>query len=141
MPVDGEMRDGIRNVRRAFDSRFVDAVLYRHRAYRSADGERLTDHALLPTDKTAGQIEPGAHFMQHHRSVAPPGEIVLAGPHQMDRRWAAKRLGDCRHLGEIISIRRGATTKRPAGPHRVELHTIRRQPENCRDSRLFDGLK
>ena len=54
--------------------------------------DRFGNHAVVPGDELAVGVEAGLDVMRRHRAELAAGDVVLAGPDQLDR--LADRLGE-----------------------------------------------
>ena len=68
-------------------------------------GDRLADDRVLPGDRLAARVEPGADGRVPHRPVVAAADVVLARPDHLDRR-AAGGLGDVHGLDDEVGARR-----------------------------------
>jgi hypothetical protein len=87
------------------------------------------------------RVEAGFQRVEVHRPVEAGLHVVLASPHQLDRRFAADGFGDRRGLEQEVRFRIGAAAEAAAGEELVERHLLGLEAELLRDLDAVDGLE
>src|SRR5258708_23196219 len=78
--IDLEIRNSVKQVRRAFDRSRIDTVFDTKSLEGSAFHDRLPDDRMGPGNRIARRIETGLHAVVPHRAIPAAAYIVFARP-------------------------------------------------------------
>ncbi len=136
-----QVRNGVGQVGRAFDRCEVDPILY-HPPERRTGQNGLTDDALQPSRWLALGVQASDDAMHEQGSIVAAFDIVLARPHQSDRRvQLAGRLGGRHRFGNVIRGGIGVAAEATTSQGSMNRNLLRLEAGDFRGDGLIERLR